>query len=220
MSSPLRRASLALASCVAVATVVSGVATPASATPPPAALAPAVLESVRDFFDEYDVDRATQDRLISEFEAGGDWDSMSGDSVPTEVSVDQADGHSVSVLRYADGSVAVRSLEVADGESGIGGCSRSGTTYTNCTVDFWYGLVGMSFKADYSLASGKNRVINQWGASWSIGGACSTTQNYFGRPKASVARLEVQAQVCGVPYTTTFFLELSLSGNRAYYNYG
>ncbi|MDO9395646.1 MAG: hypothetical protein Q7T71_03780 [Herbiconiux sp.] len=78
----------------------------------------------------------------------------------------------------------------------------------------------MSFRADYNLASGNNRVTNQWGASWTIAGACSTNKNYFGRPNAHTARLEVQAQMCAVPYTTTFYLELSVSGNRAYYTYG
>lgn len=122
--------------------------------------------------------------------------------------------------RYADGSVSVQAFEVPSDDAGIGGCSRSGTSYSNCTVDFWYGLVAMSFKADYNLANGKNRVTNQWGASWTIAGACSTNKNFFGRPNSTTARLEVQAQMCAAPYTTTFFLELHVGGNRSYYNYG
>lgn len=203
----------------------AGGAQAATASPASVPLADDVRSDVTAFFDEYGVDRVTQQRLVSVIESGGRWEAMSADSTPIASETSEALGpndHRAETVvdRYSDGSVSVRSLELPADDGAIGGCSRSGTSYSNCTVDFWYGLVSMSFKADYSLASGKNRITNQWGATWTIGGACSTSKNYFGRPSSTRARLEVQAQMCSLPYTTTFYLELSVGGNRAGYTYG
>lgn len=177
---------------------------------------------IRAFFDEYGVAPASQDRLIRTYMQGKRWDSSSSVSTPIRTTTYLSGKESKTVNRYQDGSVNVVSWEQpgAQNSRAIIGCTKNGNSYSNCKVDFWHGLVAMSFRADYSLTPGANKITSQWGASWTLGGACSTTKNYFGRPSSTRARLEVQAQVCGVPYSTTFFLELAVGGNKSSFSFG
>jgi hypothetical protein len=177
---------------------------------------------IRAFFDEYGVATISQDRLIRTYVQGERWDSSNSESTPISTTTYLSGNESKTVNTYKDGSVNVVSWEQpkAENSRAISGCTKNGNSYSNCKVDFWHGLVAMSFRADYSLAPGANKITNQWAASWTIGGACSTTKNYFGRPSSTRARLEVQAQVCGVPYSTTFFLELAVGGNKSSFSFG
>jgi hypothetical protein len=221
------RITAALAAAAVVAAI--GLAAPANAATPPSATSsevhvdPASVASARMFLDRYEVQPATAERLIRRYEDGGTWLAASSTNSPVS-SRTQDDGDALATIRtYADGSINVERLEKPAplGDSrGISGCSHSGTSYSNCKVDFWWGVVSMSFRANYSLKSGDNRITNVYAASWSIGGACGTSKNYFGRPTAKIARLEVQAQMCVIPHSQTFWLQLALSGNKAAFTFG
>ena len=197
-----------------------------------------IVNELREFMTEYGVDKPTQGKLIAEYLSGGTWESASSANVPVATDSYVELGYHFTINRYSDGSVNVLRVELPveqiDGQittQAISGCSvvNSGTSSARngCKVDFWYGLVAMSFRASFTyLTPGYDRIDEVYGASWSIGGACSTTQNYFGIQKKyenvngpARARLEVQAQMCG-GYTTTFFLQLTVGTGGAKFTFG
>lgn len=196
------------------------------------------IAGIKDFFDEYGVDKATQGKLIAEYLSGGKWDSASSDSDPVSTETYVEDGYDYTVNRYPDGSVNVLRVEQPASQfsemlstQAISGCtsstSGSESRRIGCKVDFWYGLVSMSFYASFTYVTpGYDRIDDVWGAAYTIGGACSTNLNYFGIQKKyenaygpARARLEVQAQACG-GYSTTFFLQLTVGSGGAQYTYG
>ncbi|GAB3142458.1 hypothetical protein [Marisediminicola antarctica] len=215
-----------------------GVVAPASALQPDNSGNPELAE-LRDFFDEYGVGKGAQGKLIAKHLSGGTWEAASSDNTPVATETYEEDGNDVTVNRYSDGSVNVLKVEQPADQSterfstqAISGCasstSGSESRRTGCKVDFWYGLVSMSFYASFTYVTpGYDRIDEVWGARYTIGGACSTNRNFFGIQKKyenvygpARARLEVQAQVCGVPYTTTFFLQLTVGSGGAQYTYG
>lgn len=180
------------------------------------------VDEMRDFFDEYGVERATQDELIAEYLAGGSWDSFSSDSVAIETSKSLESGFEVTVNRFDDGSVSVTRIEqptsfVAPGSvtpySSPHGCTASGKVRTNCTVDAWVGAVALSFKANYNL--GTNKVTSVYSAGWTVVGSCNTSIVYFGIPVSNRGQLDLSAQMCGVGYSTTFHLWVTVSNGVA-----
>lgn len=129
-------------------------------------------------------------------------------------------GYEKRVSYYPDGSVAVSRIELPAaslGDAGIfsspNGCTISGSQRLNCNVDMWVGVVSMGFKANYNLAT--NRVTSVWGASWSIGGACSASQTYLGIPNSYTGLLTVSAQMCSVGYNTAFNLAVTVANGAA-----
>ncbi|MGH1524733.1 hypothetical protein ACRAWC_12115 [Leifsonia sp. L25] len=88
----------------------------------------------------------------------------------------------------------------------------SGKVYSNCKIDMWVGLVQMAFRASYNL--GTNQVTNAYGAEYTILTACSASPS-LNRPAANIARLNVAAQMCALPYATVFWLQLTVSGGSA-----
>ena len=227
-----------------VIALVTGLVLAMGAVAPASALQPAgtghpEIAGIKDFFDEYGVDKDTQGKLIAEHLSGGKWDSASSDNDPVSTETYVENGYDYTVNRYSDGSVNVLRVEQpADQFSerlstqAISGCTSSTSGAEShrigCKVDFWYGLVSMSFYASFTYVTpGYDRIDEVWGATYTIGGACSTNRNYFGIQKKyenaygpARARLEVQAQVCGVPYSTTFFLQLTVGSGGAQYTYG
>lgn len=180
------------------------------------------IEDARIFLTEYGVDEGTQEDLFAEFLAGGRWDSFSSTSTPLNVENTVEDGYNKTVSFYSDGSVAVSRIELPSAleTPGIGarsapnGCTvGSGGARTNCNVDMWVGVISMGFKANYNLTS--NTVSSVWGGSWTIGGACSTSQSYLGRPNGYTGNLTVAAQMCGIGYSTSFNLAVTVSGGTA-----
>ncbi|MFC6356117.1 hypothetical protein [Luethyella okanaganae] len=71
----------------------------------------------------------------------------------------------------------------------------------------------MGLKANYNVSS--NTVSSVWGASWTIGGSCSSSLAYLGRPNSNTGLETVSAQMCGVPYATSFNLQVQVSGGTA-----
>lgn len=216
---------------------------PASAATLPIDAEPPIAVELRAFLTDHGVDSGTQEDLIEEYLAGEIWDSASSDSIPTSTEMYMEGSYHYTVNRYPDGSVNVLRVEqpierTTGSEDGvvtpraISGCSvvNSGTSShrNGCKVDFWWGAVAMSFYASFTYVTpGYDRIKEVWGAGWSIGGACGTNQNYFGIQKMyenssgpARARLEVQAQMCGIPYSTTFFLQLTVGAGGAQYSYG
>ncbi|RKR74410.1 hypothetical protein [Frondihabitans australicus] len=179
----------------------------------------ATVAEAHAFFDRYGVSTATADRLLGEYEHGGTWLALTGSARPVSTR-SQDDGDALAtVSTYADGSIAVqrdeKAVDVSDPRlRGVSGCSKSGTAYSNCKAEMWFGLVAMSFRVSYNLQSGNNRVTSVYGATWSIGGSCSTKQQYFGRPNSKVARLDVLAQMCVIPHSEIMWLQFSVGGNK------
>lgn len=181
------------------------------------------IEEAGDFLTEYGVDQATQDALFDKFLAGESWDSFTSASTPVRVEESVEDGYDVTVSYYSDGSVSVSRLEIPVARASSGdistmsepnGCTiGSGGARTNCNVDTWVGLISMGFKANYNVSS--NTVSSVWGASWTIGGSCSSSLSYLGRPNSNTGLETVSAQMCGVPYATAFNLQVQVSGGTA-----
>lgn len=205
------RAGSALAMLLTAAALALASGAPAQAAPDDGAA------SIRGFLVHYGADQATQDRLLAEYRAGGVWDSMSSSKQPVSTrSYTEADG-AYTVGTYADGSIAVTRVEVPDPAAsdrtrGISGCSVSGKVYTNCKIDMWVGLVQLAFRASYNL--GTNQVTNAYGAEYTILGACGASSSIT-RPAGNIARLNVPTQMCALPYSSVFWLQLTVSGGSA-----
>lgn len=201
-----------------VACMVAAGATSATAVPAVDAFAEA-----RSFLTQYGVAAQTQDTLITSYKAGESWDSFSMDSAPVTTTTSLKGGFQENVSRYADGSISVTRLEQAKKPSlsitsSPNGCTVSGSNRNNCTVDMWVGLISMSFKTSYNVST--NTVTNVYGAGWQIGGACSANLVYLGKPAKNIGRMDVNAQMCGVPYNSTFFLAVTLKGGVATESWG
>lgn len=176
------------------------------------------IASARAFLAEYGADQATQDRLIEAYRLGERWDSLT-DAAPAATRQYSTATGEYTVRTYGDGSIAVTRAEVpstvAGGvqSRGISGCAVSGTTRNNCKIDMWVGVVAMSFYASYNL--GNNTVTNTYGPGWSIGGACGVDLISLGRPASNIGRMDLKAQMCLIPYSTTFWIQLKVSGGSA-----
>lgn len=180
---------------------------------------PSEITSAKEFMTEFNVPQETQLRLIEEYLAGNTWDSMTPGETPVDTVSESNQSGDFTISTFADGSVSVSKIEhatqiVNPWTRGISGCSKSGTQYNNCRVDMWVGLVSLSFYASYNLST--NRVTNgPWGGGYTIGGACSAYISYIGRPAVNIGQMIVQAQMCGIPYSTWFELRLTVTGGRA-----
>jgi len=195
----------------------------AGATSATAAPAVDAFTEARSFLSQYGVDAQTQDALIASYEAGESWDSFSSDSVPVTTTSSIKGGFQEDISHYADGSVSVTRIEQAkkpgvSTRSSPRGCTVSGSNRNNCTVDTWVGLIRLSFKASYNVST--NTVTNVYGAGWQIGGACSASLVYLGKPAKNIGRMDVNAQMCGVPYNSTFFLAVTLKRGVATKSWG
>ncbi|WP_147440470.1 hypothetical protein [Mycetocola tolaasinivorans] len=174
------------------------------------------------FLTEYGVSLETQHALFEKLEKGEKWDSFSSLVEPTSSESYVENGYEKTVAHYNDGSVSVSRIELpieigsADlaGRSSPSGCSvgRDGAR-NNCTVDTWVGLIKLGFKANYNVNS--NRVSNVWGATWAIGGSCSSSLVYLGTPNRNLGQMTVSAQMCAIPYATAFNLAVTVSGGKA-----
>jgi hypothetical protein len=193
------------------------------------------IRNAREFFNEFRVDESTQHQLIRAYIAGEQWDSASSSNIPITVAAYKQNGYDYTVNTYVDGSINVLRIQeaVAPGElGGISECTQivngSQDHRNGCKVDFWYGLVSMSFKANFTYVTpGYDRIDMIYGANNTVGGACDVNTTYFGIVQSTEnsngparARYEVQAQMCGVPYSTTFFLELTVGAGGANFNFG
>lgn len=205
--------------------------TPAQAAPTqtvnttsPKPAAEDTYKEARKFLTDYGVAQQTQKALFAKLEAGQKWDSFTSDSVPASTEEYVKDGYNVTEDHYADGSVSVSRIEIpvepTVSSGGISpmsspnGCTiGSNGARTNCNVDTWVGLISMGFKANYNVVT--NTVSSVWGASWSIGGSCSSSLAYLGRPTSNIGLETVSAQMCGVPYSTAFNLQVRVSGGVA-----
>lgn len=182
------------------------------------------LDQARDFLADYGVDDATQGRLIASYLAGERWDSFDSDSSPVQSTTRELPGVVQTIARYEDGSVSVTSIErpqeqtTGEADSSPAGCTADGDERNNCTVDTWVGLIQLSFKASYNVAT--DTVTNVYGAGWQIGGACSSSLVYLGIPATDMGRLDVSAQMCGAPYNSTFFLAVTVDGGVATESWG
>lgn len=180
-----------------------------------------VTKSAADFLAKYGVDQATADTLIAEYENGGKWDSFSSETTPVSTQTQRVAGFDETVKHYADGSVAVSRLQVPrvvtpgtiQPMDAVHGCTVSGNMRNNCQADMWVGVVSMGFLMSYNAST--NTVTSVYGGTWSIGGACGSSQKYLGKPAYNIARLEVSASMCAIPFQTVFWLQATVSGGVA-----
>jgi hypothetical protein len=217
----------AFATAASAALVVVGAAMPAQAATSAGSATTAVTTAsevsatAADFLAKYGVNQATIDKLIAEYESGGKWDSFSSESTPVSTQTQRVGGFDETVKHFADGSVAVNRLQVprvvAPGTvqpmDAVHGCTVSGSMRNNCQADMWVGVVSMGFLMSYNAST--NTVTSVYGGTWSIGGACGTSQKYLGKPAYNIARLEVSASMCAIPYQTVFWLQATVSGGVA-----
>ncbi len=119
----------------------------------------AVAAAVHSFYDAYGVSPQVQDQLLSDLAAGGTWDALAG-GTPVSTEDLTTRGQPETVYRFADGSIKVTSVEVAEvlptdevPSRGISGCTRVNSpnkrTFTNCRVHDGYGLLNLAFMANY-----------------------------------------------------------------------
>ena len=146
---------------------------------------------------EYGVPASTQAAIIEGWRNGDLPDSMAG-AEPTTTSTSNVGGMSVTVSRYADGSVSVTSVEQpvsAGGRAstgrgqltpmGVSGCTaRTSGNYsyrTNCYVDRWDGVTWQNFRADFTFVS-KNfdRIDKVYSRNGGVVGATSGGEISFG----------------------------------------
>ncbi|HEY1529476.1 MAG TPA: hypothetical protein VGF80_01540 [Galbitalea sp.] len=214
----MKRSTKSLSSIVIAGTIlVTGLtsAIPAQAATPP----PAEYASAQAFLNQYGVPLATQIKLIKTAEAGGKWDSLSSASkVVASRSYTQQDG-TYTVKTYEDGSISVVRIEnptvgalspaVASPDA-ITGCTNNSGAHTGCKIDMWVGTVALDFYANFN--TNNNTVTKVYSPGWSIAGSCSTSLIDLIRPAANIGREDVSAQMCVVGYSTTFFLQLKVSG--------
>lgn len=186
-------------------------ATPSTSQNSP--LDPSTLTEAREFLAQHGVTTDVQDELIRSAARGERWDSMTSDNTPVSTVSRTADDGEYTTNTYEDGSVSVIRLETPSRSRGISGCTVQGNLRSNCKIDTWVGLVSMSFFATYNL--GTARVNNVYGGGWSIGGSCSSSQIYLGRPAANIGLQQVSAQMCGAAYNTVFSLKLTVAGGNA-----
>lgn len=211
-------------STAVVALLSVAVAMPANAAPPVAEpISASVVEDpnreAREFLTAYGVDKKTQRALFEKLEAGLPWDSFTSNSVPVSTADYVEDGFQVTESRYADGSVSVSRMQIpvkaaATGDFSVMSSPNSCTigsngARTNCIVDMWVGAVSMSFRANYNVVT--SVVSSVWGASYSIGAACSASVSYLGRPTSNIGLLTVTAQMCVIGYASAFNLQVTLS---------
>lgn len=116
---------------------------------------------LREFFDTHNVDDSVQNDLISSFEAGEPWDSMSGED-PANVDVTIVNGVTTEIERFSDGSVVVSTTDTpqeADQGSpdmsprSVSSCqfisgNRYSASYRNCFAEVNFGVIRMGFYFD------------------------------------------------------------------------
>ena len=151
-----------LAWLASFAVMVTMAATPAVAEAREQTLTSDQVSEVNAFFDTYGVSRHTQALLIERWEAGDAWDSMNG-SPPVSTGTIAGRSTTTQVQRFADGSVAVSSVENGTSFSvggvtpmSVGGCttvvSGLNRTKTNCLVKASVGVMEITFWAEYKYA--------------------------------------------------------------------
>lgn len=130
------------------------------------ALSPELTAELTSVWTEHGLSAATQAQLIDTLAAGEPLDAMVDSEDPISVDSSIREGAEVTVMRYADGSINVLSIEVpvesvdtAQSESAEGeirpyaveGCSKSGMNWTGCSVNGWFTGVVLSFFADINV---------------------------------------------------------------------
>lgn len=193
--------------------------------------------AIRKFFDEFNVDLATQDRLIGDFVAGEVWDSMRRGAAPVSVESRPIHGVAWTVTTYGDGSVKaegvgpdLRGSEGAVSPVGVNGCSYSAKAgnYKSCHIYYWVGAVQLGFYADFSIVAGSynDKITSVWGGSMFAAGACSQSvpsptivKKVETATGAAKAGLTAQATMCAINQTMNFPSYLHVGGNKAQHIY-
>lgn len=146
-----------------------------------------IVTSVDDFHEAHGVAQATRDALIAKLESGVLLDSQNG-SAPVSTTTSTVGIYDVTISHYADGSLSESRVErpqaaPAPGQIvpfGVSGCSANGGTRTNCYVDRWDGIIAQSFRANFTFLSGYDRIDSVYSPSYTVIGASSASQTYFG----------------------------------------
>lgn len=179
-----------------------------------------------EFWDRYGVDQATQTRLFAELQAGEMWDVLVEGSEPVSTETSTTNGVTTTLYTYADGSIAVTTVDNPGANAGRGGgaspasvtkCSYSGGSYwysyTDCQAKEGIGIIEMWFYFDYSGSYGTSSITDYWGASATCTG-CSVSNKTL-RKKSSTRidyTMDVSIPIAG---QTTVGMRLTISGPNA-----
>lgn len=120
-------------------------------------------------WDQYDVPAAVQAVLMDKIKAGQPLDSMTGVE-PTSTETYNSAATQVSVSRYADGSIAITTIEDLSMARSVQNCTVNATTYAqNCEVNGWWGPVQLAFFSSYTKRDGQASVYNWYGGTFICG---------------------------------------------------
>ncbi|QDW62314.1 hypothetical protein [Oerskovia sp. KBS0722] len=154
---------------------------------------------VRAFWTSHHVAAEVQDTLVAELATTGSVDAMEAGAEPVSVRTDDTGSATVSIATFADGSIAVSSIEKPpDPQPGqisprasVYGCSAttgSGyATYKNCTVGSDNGIFKMNFLVNYEKYQGANaKILAAWNAkATSTTGSITSPTRETWRPQSS-----------------------------------
>ena len=156
----MQKVKLAVLVVAATSVFVASSASVAVAAPAPGASTDAVVAELRDRFQSVGISSDVQDRLIEKVLSGAALDADT-EATPVSSETTKVDGFEKTRNVYADGSVAIGSVETPQEESGGGfstksirDCShrvdRAGTNiYTGCEIAWDAATWSVSWTADY-----------------------------------------------------------------------
>lgn len=220
---------LAVAAVVSLGWLAPSAASASTATEEEAAFM-VMADGLSDFMTEHGVPAATQAALIDKLHGGELLDSMDGSAPASTQTVG-----GVTLETFADGSIRELSVSPvvpppAPGTvtpmAGIAGCTSSTSgiySYrTGCSVERWDGIIVQRFYANFTyLTPGYDRIDSVYSATYSVYGANSASQTYFGRVKATenasgpaVAEQRVSAQL-PIIGSVSYYLRLNVGAGGA-----
>jgi hypothetical protein len=236
MSHRMKATACAAAMCAATLAAPPLTATAAASNTRAVTLSSVEKSQLQDFFNQFGVDSSVRDRLISSFEQGAKWDSLSSASKPKSVERQVSKGLNWTVSTFTDGSIRAEAIGdpiVEPGTvqtRGINDCGYSpGKTgnFRSCNIYYWVGAVQSGFKANFTInASGHDKITSVWAPSFTALGACGAnvpdprivkgTESSTGKATAGYSPT---ATMCVTGYTTSFPSYLNVGGNRATHHY-
>lgn len=180
-----------------------------------------------DFLTDYGVSPENRAQLISKFQTGEAWDSLTGIPVSTDTFKQGFDV--VTVDTYADGSISVSTapdLEAIAQESAsdslarsVHGCSFSGSNYAgywnNCMADVNQGVIRLYFTFDYQNVRDQGAKITAYrNAGHHVVGA-TIAPGGFARQSNTAVRYNATVNYYGGIGSQSVWIQANVSGNQA-----
>ena len=162
----------------------------------------------RDVMDRYAVPTTVQDELFEKLDRGEVWDANDPAASPVSVESNDTFGQTETVERYADGSIAVLSLQqpVETAMGGIMPMRWLGCSYTvhrstynsadDCFVDWIKGTTMMKFAVDAEIYhSGPDKILSAHTGSYRYAQGCASASLAVNRGTESSAGAPARASM-------------------------